>query len=237
MGKNWRITYNQYKNIFWNNFNYYKEKESFRNFVELILTLIAIIVFSVFALKPTAITIIELNKEIKAKENTIKAMDSKIKDLQKAQMLLSQKQEIIELINIALPSGADPEIAMRQTEAALITSGSEINQISITEVPLTSTTKTNTEKANLPNNTSAFGEGFLLKGSYTSVTKALETIENLRRIVIFDQVSLSKSNKEETSELVNLNVSIRFPYHLPNEKNKESSSQQEKKVIEKNKKE
>jgi len=82
---NWREDYNRYQRLFWKNYNLFKEREDIRNYVELVLSLISIIIFAVFALRPTILTIIELNKEIKTKEETVKQMDTKIKNLQKAQ--------------------------------------------------------------------------------------------------------------------------------------------------------
>ena len=54
---------NRYLNFFLNIYSLYNEKVSLRKFVELLLTLGAIVVFSVFAIKPTSITIIGLPRQ------------------------------------------------------------------------------------------------------------------------------------------------------------------------------
>ena len=218
MKKSWYETYTQYKNIFWKNYNYYKEKENVKNFIELSLTLAAIIIFSVFAIKPTAITIIELLKEIKAKEETIRKMSIKITNLQKAQSLISQEQEAIKIINRSLPSEPDPEIIIRQAQAVSSESNSEIGSISVSRVSLTKTKKTNTGKTNLPANTDGFDLSISINGKYENLMKALELYEKLERTTIINQFSFSKKQTEEEKEILSLNMNITVPYYFQSAK-------------------
>lgn len=232
MGKNWRNTYNQYKNLFWRNYNYYKEKESFKNFIELFLTLTTIIILVVFAIKPTAVTIIEVNKEIKAKEETLKKMNIKIRNLQKAQETLSQQQEIVSLINRALPSEPDPEVVLRQIEAASNESGSTVKSISISsEVPLRRGTAIASTTDGLPSNTGGFDISLSLNGNYEDLMKAVETYENLARVIILKQMNLSQNKQEEGASILTLSAGIVAPYYSPqsntnNNKGKENNSNQ-----------
>ncbi len=206
MGKRWQEVYNQYKNLFWKNYNYYKEKESFKNFIELVLTSLAIVVFSVFALKPTANTIIEINKEIKAKKETLSKMNIKIKNLQKAQILLSQEQESFALLDKSLPSQPDPEIVIRQLEAASNDSGVEIKSISTKDIVLSGNPNTgNTKK--VPENSSYFGTSIAITGQYENLIKAMQTYENLLRTLTIDQVSLQPDKTTET-KTGTMNLSI-----------------------------
>jgi len=59
----------------------YNEKPALRAYMELFLTLLAISLFGLFAIRPTVKTIGNLIKEIEAKNETLKIMDEKINNL------------------------------------------------------------------------------------------------------------------------------------------------------------
>ena len=60
----------------------YEDREDIRVFIELLLTLVAVFVFSVFAIRPTLNTIGGLTQEISSKKETIDIMDKKIANIQ-----------------------------------------------------------------------------------------------------------------------------------------------------------
>lgn len=97
---------NRYFNFFLNIYKMYNEKVSVRKFIELLLTLGAIVVFSLFAIKPTSITIIGLVKEIGEKQKTIVALDQKIDNLRVGQSEFAQLVSYSDIINNALASEA-----------------------------------------------------------------------------------------------------------------------------------
>ncbi len=80
MALGWRKDYLRYRSYFLNVLNLYKRKEDLRMFLEIMLSLSAISFFSIFALRPTFLTIATLLKEINAKKGTIITMDTKIKN-------------------------------------------------------------------------------------------------------------------------------------------------------------
>jgi hypothetical protein len=78
--------------------------------LEIILTLLTVIIFSNFALKPTILTIINLNKEIETKKETIATLDQKSRDLATARNVMNQIASSIPAINQAIPTGPSPEV-------------------------------------------------------------------------------------------------------------------------------
>ncbi len=239
--RSWRNTYNQYKNLFWKNYNYYKEKENVRNFVELILTSLAIVIFSVFALKPTANTIIEINKEIKAKKETLSKMDIKIKNLQKAQQILSQEESSLSLLDTSLPSKPDPEIVIRQIEAASNESEVEIRSISTKNIILAGNSNVGVDRTKIPENSSYFETSISIKGRYENLIKTIQTYENLLRILIFDQFNLQPekdSEDDSNSETLNLNINAKALYFMESKekeikKNQENTKKEDMEMIDK----
>jgi len=92
MAQTWKRDYTRYKNFFLNVLSIYNSKPNLRVYLELVLTLGTIIMFVIFAIKPTILTIIDINNEIKNKEAIISSLEKKITDLQTASSIL-QKEE------------------------------------------------------------------------------------------------------------------------------------------------
>src|SRR4030042_3130394 len=114
MALGWRDQYNRYKGYFLNIVNLYKQRADLRAFTEVILSITTITIFIVFALKPTALTIIALAKEINEKKETSAKLDQKISDLQEASLVYSQSQTAILSVNTAIPDGPQPDIISGQ---------------------------------------------------------------------------------------------------------------------------
>ena len=91
-------------------------KTKFKIYLELILSLSTVLIFSLLAIKPTVLTIIELNKEIKAKQETSLNLKQKIKNLQTANNLMQNELENIIYIHQAIPDNATPETIIKQIE-------------------------------------------------------------------------------------------------------------------------
>lgn len=207
---NWREDYNRYQRLFLKNYNLFKEREDIRNYVELVLSLISIIIFAVFALRPTILTIIELNKEIKAKEETVKQMDTKIKNLQKAQSLIGQEEDKIKLLNMAVPVQPEPDTFLHTLAGTAVLEGLAVNSISLEEVTLFNRKENNqpqgaklTEEAK----TITFAASF--KGEFEKLTDFIKKSENLIRPIKFEQFSITQKKNEESEEKANLlNLSI-----------------------------
>jgi hypothetical protein len=114
MALGWRKDYLRYRSYFLNIVNVYKQRRDVKAFLELILTLVTISFFALFALKPTLLTIIELLREIEAKEETVEKMDTKIQNLQQAQTLYIQEAARIKLLETAIPDKPAPDLFVRQ---------------------------------------------------------------------------------------------------------------------------
>ena len=108
MAQGWRESYYRYKEFFLNISALYKQKADLRAFLEIVLSITTVIVFLLFALKPTALTIINLLQQISEKRQTLAALTQKVTDLQTASTLLDQNQNILPDIDNAVPTYPTP---------------------------------------------------------------------------------------------------------------------------------
>ena len=116
MHPGWRKNYLRYKSYFLNVAGQYRQRADIKVYLEILLSLATVTIFSVFALRPTLLTIAELIKEIETKNDVISVIDSKIQDLSKAQLLSDQQRANLSLLHIAIPQKPSPDIFMRQVE-------------------------------------------------------------------------------------------------------------------------
>ena len=131
MALGWRKEYLRYRAIFLNVLSVYKSKEDLRIFMEILLSLATIILFGIFALKPTALTIADLYNQIKNKNETIALMTTKITNLQSAQKILGQQASFIPILDSAIPSVPTPEDLVHQVEGLATKNGVGLSGFSI----------------------------------------------------------------------------------------------------------
>lgn len=210
---NWKENYQRYRNIFWKNYEYYKKREDLRSYIELVLSLLAIIIFSTFAIKPTAIAIISLNKEIRSKQETIQKMDAKISNLQKTQQLIQQEQDRIKLLDKAIP--LKPEAESFIHELAGIATLNNVNIASINIENLTIIGQTQQKKNSsfkVPEGINMITFSSSFSGEFGNLNEFINKLENFIRPLTFEQLSITKSKEENE---LNLNITINVPYYQP----------------------
>lgn len=183
-------------------------------FLEILLSLTTISFFSLFALRPTALTISQLLKDIKMKEGTVAKMEQKIENLETAQLLLENENARLPIINSAVPNSPKPDVFSRQIEALASKNSVTILGISIGETVLLGkplTQKVSKEFTPLPQDSLGMDFTVNAKGSYQNLFTFLKEIENLRLPVLIDSVGLNLSKSEE-EKILTLVVSGRTPY-------------------------
>lgn len=215
MALGWRKEYIRYRSHFLNVLNLYKKKEDLRMFLEIMLSLLAISFFGIFAIRPTFLTISSLVKDIKAKKETVAKMDIKIGNLQTAQTILDQEAFRIPILELAIPKFPQPQTFAHQIEGIASTTGVQILGIRIDETPLkgVSTVKNQTAKtiSGFPANTGATDFSVSVVGSFQNLSYFLDSIENLRSPVKIDILGINLSKREEGNVLT-LVVTGKVPY-------------------------
>jgi Tfp pilus assembly protein PilO len=209
-----RKEYLRYKDFFLNVLSVYNQKPNFKKYLELALSLTAIIIFSVFAIKPTVLTIISLNKEITAKEEMSAKLKQKIRNLQSASNLLQSSPQNIELINQAVPEKAVPEKLIEQLEVVAQQNSLKLlgfNSTNITILGTPSPTKKSKDIVSFPNGSNELTFTFSATGTYQDIYNFVSSLENMRRPIKFDSFVIN-SNINDSGKIIVLTVLGRVPY-------------------------
>lgn len=154
-----------------------------------IFSLLAIIIFVIFAIRPTILTIISLQKSIQDNQQTLDALEKKSRDLTDGKRNLENLDPNIKtLINTRLPD----VVAVTTLINNLQITASKTASISALQVqPVT----IYTNDSNL-NPKQSLGEilfSLNAQGSYTSLLQTLDSIAKSSRLINITSVLLSKS--------------------------------------------
>ncbi|MCH7640895.1 hypothetical protein IID22_01680 [Patescibacteria group bacterium] len=206
MRPDWRRNYSRYRRLFLQFVGKYQERQDVKMFLEVLLSLVTISIFSIFALRPTIITIAELIKEIEAKKEILAVMDGKIKDLSLAQTLYDQEIRRIRLLDSSVPVDPAPQLLVRQLEGLSAKHSVSILSVSIKEVPLTQG----------PSGAGGSSEGsvnFSINATapYPFLFSFLEDLGKTRRPIRISSLSL-RTAVTDLGRVLNLSVSGKTPY-------------------------
>ncbi len=219
MATGWRSSYYRYKELFLNVSDLYKKRADLRAFLEIVLSIVAVIVFLLFALKPTALTIISLTQQIKEEKQTLSVLTKKASDLQKANTLLAQNSIYEDNINIAVSSTPIPDIFAKQIEGLAVKDGIDLMGLAINDVILIGKNKTvrvSGEFKPLPENANEMGFSISIRGSYANIDSFLGDFENMRMISVIDSVTINSSATDAGRVIVAV-ISGRVPYLSSNQ--------------------
>jgi Tfp pilus assembly protein PilO len=205
MALGWRGSYLRYKSFFLNISELYKKRADFRAFIEIVLSISTIIIFLLFALKPTAITIVNLLQEIKQKKETLSALTQKEKNLRIAEALLTQYQTYLPDIDTAVPSVVSPDLLVKQIEGLATKDSVNIVGISVNQVTIVGTTPKTVSPPGAkaaPENASKMPFSVSIKGSYPDLMTFIKDFENLRVITKIDDLEISSSTTNQGRAIV-----------------------------------
>lgn len=212
-------SYQLYKRYAKNLVLIYNKRQDVRTYIELMLSLSVIVVFSIFAIKPTFITIAELRNEIKGKQQTLDLLLQKVDDLDSAQALYTQNTNLITLLDIAVPDGPNPTQHARQIEGLAQSYSAQLISMDMQRVTLlgaqAATTQpqvTSPEQTDLyPTSASSLELTFSAQALYSDMKEYISAVQRMRRPIFIDEISL-QPEPEGTGESVILSVMGRTPF-------------------------
>lgn len=182
------------------------EKPAMRAYLEIFLTLITISLFGIFAIRPTMITIGRLLQEIKLKESTLATMNKKIADLNAAKDLYTKESEKIKLIEEAIPRSPQPDLIALQIEGLARENNVNIKSLGIEDTKILGTPT--------PEDDGVLTLTLNLSGEYQGLISFAKGMEDLRRPIMYDGLSLSlvqgKDNRALFMTLENLSTPYTF---------------------------
>lgn len=178
--------------------------------IELILSVLVVILFAIFAIRPTLMTMAELVKEIEDKKELSEQMNLKLASLATAQEQYALHQSQFYLLEEAIPRRLDVVKSLKKLEKLAGEEQLVINMMSVSAMPEL------VKEESLSNDFKDYQREFLpinveVIGSYLQIREFVEKIMNIRQVVIVDQVIV-----ERMTETDNLSATLRisFPYYM-----------------------
>jgi hypothetical protein len=214
MALGWRGQYYRYREFYNSLLVLYKQREDVQAFLEIILSLSTIIVFVLFALKPTALTMISLNNEIEEKKEMLASLNQKINNLQIANSVFSQNQTAVDNINTAIFTKPQPSTLSSQILGLAAKNSVSVLGISIGQVVVAGAGGSVKEIDNLkplPTNAKPMQISISVKGSYANLMQYAKDLENLRIPIKIDSLTINSTQVEGGSAIVEL-ITGRVPY-------------------------
>lgn len=217
MKTGWRKNYLRQKSYFLNMVSQYKERADIRTYLEILLSLLTISVFAIFALRPTLLTIAELLKEIGGKKAVIVQMDDKISKLNKAQILYDQKRDQVLMLKNSIPDNPKPNDIIRQFEGlsadySLIITNFTLGEAPIKGNPSKGPNKVKGDKEKINNLIPVTTNISTDITNYPAIENMLKGLENLRLPLVVNNLTLV-TNQIENGQIVSLNLDGGFLFN------------------------
>ena len=210
MAINYREQYARYTRYFQNLKQLYDKKPEVRASLELLLTLLTVSFFAIFAIRPTLNTISELISSIKSQEEISEKLDTKIAQLNQAKNSWNKEEKRFFLLDQSLPIESEPNNYLRQLEALTSKYGLTFTALNVEEVLLFGRETTTPE--DLKNSSKNVRVSFSVSGQYQPLASYLEELESLRRIIKISSVSFGAGKGKQTGSLV-LTITGDLPYY------------------------
>lgn len=214
MATGWKKDYSRYKDFFLNVLGAYNNKPNLKIYLELILSLSTIIIFSIFAIRPTILTILGLNNEIAGKELTSSKLNQKVNNLQTANSILQSEASNLAFVSEAVPQNANADVLIKQIDSIATQNTVQILSFSASDIVLLGDNKIDKKEDGItPLAENAKGLSFTISvsGSYQQLFSFLISLENMRRPIKVDSFTIN-SNTTEEGPVIIMVVSGRVPF-------------------------
>ena len=157
-----------------------------------VFSFLAISLFALYAIRPTAQTIIFLQREIKDKTVLNQQMENKITALIEAQSVYENIKNRLPVVTQALPENPDAATLGRQLRNLANISGASISAMQISNLPLVA--KEATPGAKLADKPlEVFPINIVIEGPYAALKSFIDGILITRRIITIDLISFTTS--------------------------------------------
>lgn len=167
------------------------KEERTQKFTTLILTLVALSFFGLFAISPTVSTIAQLNKELGDSNFVEQKLEQKINNLTLLQQKYVSLQNTLPTIYSAIPKDAEVPLFAAQVQSVSNNSSIVLDNFQTFEVEVGLNA--------LQKPYSSFAFALTAEGSYNDLSKFLSNLSSMQRIIGADILSLSKKSGAITS--------------------------------------
>lgn len=156
----------------------------------LIFTLVALIVFGLFAISPTITTIVNLRKQLDDSQAIDQSLQTKITALQNLQTQYTQINKDLPILYAALPQEPQASLLVAQIETLVHQTQLTVVQFHITQVQI----------APVPSSKSPATFMFTLQvsGGYNDMIKFSSTLSQFNRLVTLQSISITKDSRNNS---------------------------------------
>lgn len=154
-------------------------------YLMIVLSLLAMAFFGWFAIRPTLITMINLNRQIEEARQTDKQLQEKINALVNAQNEYSALKPRLPILFNALPKEPRFTSFLKALTVVASDSASMLSEQSFQEINLFQTEK----KEN------SIGFNLVVKGSEPAVNKFIKQLTSLERLITIERMGLQKEDQ------------------------------------------
>lgn len=169
------------------------KEERTQKFTTIILTVVTLSLFGLFAINPTISTILKLRKELDDNTFVDNKLQEKINNLSSLQKKYIILQNDLPLIFAAIPQSPEVPLLVAQIQAIAKNNNIAIENFQSfeVEVPTKSTTR----------NYSSFSFALSVGGTYNDLYRFLTQLSNMQRVVAVELLSLTKKSISNSIEL------------------------------------
>lgn len=166
-----------------------------KKFTTIILTLIAVSLFGLFAINPTLSTIAKLQKELEDNQFIDNSLRQKISNLSVLQQKYSALQNDLPIILNTIPQDSQIPLIMGEIQSLVKQSNIQLESLQNFQVELVKNNNINNKYYSFEFSVSGFG-------SYDEISKFINSLANMQRLI--DIKALSVNRQTDT------NASLRF---------------------------
>jgi Tfp pilus assembly protein PilO len=205
MAADYQTTFRRYGRFYKNVRRQMKRKEVLVS-TNIILTLFTISFFAVFAIRPTALTISGLWREINDKKNVQSQLEGKISNLSEAQSALESMEEDLQLLENAIPATAEFSRLVKIIEYLASDNGLVLSSNSFSNIKLYQSAQQATASA-AQIETHSFSVG--LRGTFSDLGSFINDLEQLDRLISITSLTIHSSKRQVRKGVFDLEVSLR----------------------------
>lgn len=159
-----------------------------RTYGSLILSIVSVAVFILFAIKPTIATILVLQKNLTDSKQVLEQIIKKSQDLSGARKNYQALDPLVkQKITTAIPEVPSLKTLILALEQNSLNNQASISALQINPVTIARATQSATELAEIEFT-------FSLEGTYNNLLKVLEGVQNNSRLISVTGVTLNKSS-------------------------------------------
>jgi Tfp pilus assembly protein PilO len=181
-----------------------------------IFSFFAISLFAWFAVKPTAQTIIYLQREISEKTVLNKRMEDKITALIQAQSNYEAVQNRLYLLEQALPHNPDGAILARELNNLVSITHASLSAIQVGEIPLETQNASPGAKLAPQKPIETFSISTIIDGSYQTIRSFITGLLQLRRLTTIQSITL-RPNGIVNGTQTNIKTTIQLQSYYSNQ--------------------